>query len=209
MQVYRVAASLARHLSHVCIYGGVPYDKQERALSQGVDLVVGTPGRVIDHLQRGTLSLSSLRHLVLDEADEMLNMGFRDAMEDIMRALPPAPAQVQKLLYSATMPHWVAVVARDYLQPDHVLVDLVGSGQRVNQGAAKVRHLAMRTTWQGRLTALADVVRVYGRVGGKTMFFCNTKQEANEVALSSTISSDCQVPPPPPHGPPDPPGAAW
>jgi len=93
-------------LKAVCIYGGAPYLPQENALRRGVDIVIGTPGRVIDMLDRGCLKLSEVRHVILDEADEMLNIGFADAIDKILAAAPN-PEERQTLLFSATVPPWV------------------------------------------------------------------------------------------------------
>ena len=93
--------------AHICIYGGAMYGPQELALSKGVDVVVGTPGRVIDHLDRGNLALKSLQYLVLDEADEMLDIGFQEDIDKVLEAATaqhPEPATIQKLLWSATLP---------------------------------------------------------------------------------------------------------
>lgn len=95
------------------IYGGADYDPQLRALRKGVQVVVGTPGRVLDHIKRGTLSLESIRCLVLDEADEMLNMGF---LEDVEFVLANTPIEKQIALFSATMPHPIRRIADKYLK---------------------------------------------------------------------------------------------
>ncbi len=95
------------------IYGGADYDPQLRALRKGVHIVVGTPGRVLDHIKRGTLSLDSIRCLVLDEADEMLNMGF---IEDVEFVLANTPGEKQIALFSATMPQPIRRIADQYLK---------------------------------------------------------------------------------------------
>jgi ATP-dependent RNA helicase DeaD len=95
------------------IYGGADYDPQLRALKKGVHVVVGTPGRVLDHIKRGTLSLASIRCLVLDEADEMLNMGF---LEDVEFVLENTPPEKQIALFSATMPQPIRRIADRYLK---------------------------------------------------------------------------------------------
>ena len=100
------------------IYGGQAYPLQLRPLARGVHVVVGTPGRVIDHLERGSLDLSNVRHFVLDEADEMLNMGFVD---DVDKILAKAPAKRQIVLFSATMPHAVQRLAETYMKQPEVV----------------------------------------------------------------------------------------
>ena len=100
------------------IYGGAAMNEQLRRLRAGVDIVVGTPGRILDHLRRGTLDLSSLRWLVLDEADEMLNMGFIDDVDEI---LSYAPDERRIFLFSATMPDRIAGLSRKYMRDIEVL----------------------------------------------------------------------------------------
>jgi ATP-dependent RNA helicase DeaD len=116
IQVAEAFQSYAQHMKgfHVLpIYGGQGYDGQIRALKRGVQVVVGTPGRVMDHMRKGTLKLDSLSHLVLDEADEMLRMGFIDDVEWI---LSQTPEQRQIALFSATMPREIERVANTYLR---------------------------------------------------------------------------------------------
>lgn len=112
------------NLRSVCIYGGAPYRPQEEALRRGVQVVVGTPGRILDHIERGTLKLGGLRFLVLDEADQMLDMGFKDDIQRVCDAMDAGkkggkddkPRQV--LLFSATLPPWVQKVAKQYMRAD-------------------------------------------------------------------------------------------
>jgi ATP-dependent RNA helicase DeaD len=99
-------------LSIVSIYGGQSYDIQLRALKKGADIIVGTPGRVIDHLNRRTLKLREISYLILDEADEMLNMGFIDDIEEIFQQ---TPTEKKVLLFSATMPKPILNVAKKYM----------------------------------------------------------------------------------------------
>ena len=95
----------------LAVYGGQPIGKQTRVLKKGVHVVVGTPGRVIDHIERGNLELIGIESVVLDEADEMLEMGFR---EDIETILAKTPHQRQTLLFSATMPDEITCIAQKY-----------------------------------------------------------------------------------------------
>lgn len=124
-------------------HGGVSYDPQARALRNGVDVLVGTPGRIIDHIERGNLDLSECDVVVLDEADEMLNMGFSDDVEVILEGVGSAnPKKTQCLLFSATTPRWVKEIGRNY-QKDVYEIDATGAedGARV---ANTVRHLAVQ-----------------------------------------------------------------
>ncbi len=116
MQVSEEISSLAAHMHGVSIlpvYGGQSLERQFRALERGVHIVVGTPGRVLDHLQRKTLNLEHLETLVLDEADEMLDMGFR---EDIELVLKSAPEDCRKVCFSATMPRPILDLTKNYLR---------------------------------------------------------------------------------------------
>ncbi len=129
---------LARQVSHVLtalgkdarikvalIYGGRPFGPQEKALADGAQVVVGTPGRLLDHLRRRTLRLEQLRMLVLDEADEMLDQGFAP---DVERILAMTPRSRQTALFSATIPPWVEKIAAKHLSDPEVLVAEVGDG---------------------------------------------------------------------------------
>src|ERR1700682_6515584 len=95
-------------VSTLTIYGGTPYEPQTRALQRGVDIVIATPGRLIDHLDRGNIDLSHIQTAVLDESDEMLRMGFVEPVEQILSTMPK---EKQTLLFSATMPRWVKGIA--------------------------------------------------------------------------------------------------
>jgi ATP-dependent RNA helicase DDX21 len=174
-----------------CIYGGVSYDGQERDLRSGLDVIVGTPGRIIDHLQRGTLRLDNVEFVVLDEADRMLDMGFAEDMETILKRIP-AERKHQTLLFSATFPQWVAKVARQYLSRDHVTVDLIGQKGGMTEANTLIQHLAILCHWKIRSATLADVVKVYGG-NGRTIVFADTKNEATQLATTSSINDMCGV----------------
>lgn len=120
-QVEKEIKESAPKLSTVCVYGGVSYNVQQNALSRGVDVVVGTPGRIIDLINGGSLQLGEVQYLVLDEADQMLAVGFEEDVETILQQLP---AQRQSMLFSATMPSWVKKLSRRYLN-NPLTIDLV------------------------------------------------------------------------------------
>jgi ATP-dependent RNA helicase RhlE len=133
----QVERSFKKYASHTplvvtSIYGGVGMEPQERALRGGVDVIVATPGRLIDHLERGNTSFDDLEVLVLDEADRMLDMGFAPQINRLVAAMPPYR---QTLLFSATMPPEVEILARKYLRRPHV-VEV--SGRR--NAAVTVKH---------------------------------------------------------------------
>lgn len=108
-------------LSTVCVYGGVSITTQQRQLQRGVDVAVGTPGRIIDLIERRSLSLRDVSYLVLDEADQMLAVGFE---EDVERILEQMPEERQSMLFSATMPNWVKKLSKKYLKSP-LTIDLV------------------------------------------------------------------------------------
>lgn len=120
-QVEKEIKESAPYLSTVCVYGGVSYNLQQNAISRGVDVVVGTPGRIIDLINSSSLKLGEVQYLVLDEADQMLAVGFEEDVEVILDQLPQ---ERQSMLFSATMPGWVRKLARKYLN-NPLTIDLV------------------------------------------------------------------------------------
>ncbi len=156
----------------VTLYGGVPYGQQLRALGAGVSVVVGTPGRVLDHLDRGTLDLSAIELLVLDEADEMLRMGFID---DVERVLAATPAERQVALFSASMPEPIRHIATKYLRNPAEI--------QVEQQALSTHHITQR--WllvpdAHKPDALARVLAAEPH--GATLIFSRTRAGAAEAA---------------------------
>src|SRR5258708_2083762 len=139
-----------RELVTLPIYGGAPYDRQLRALRRGVQPVVGTPGRLLDHLNRGTLHLSAVRTVVLDEADETLNMGFIEDIEAILAALPKAR---QTELFSATIPPRIARRAAQYLHEPQPIA--VAAREAV---PPRVRQLYYEVPWMGKSEALEPIL---------------------------------------------------
>lgn len=142
IQVSEAFQAYARHIPgfHVMpIYGGQAYGQQISALKRGVHVVVGTPGRVLDHLDKGTLKLTGIKTLILDEADEMLRMGFIEDIETIMEA---APQECQKTMFSATMPAPIAKIARKYLQdPEEVkIASKTSTVERIDQQFLMLRN---------------------------------------------------------------------
>ncbi|AZI42232.1 DEAD/DEAH box helicase [Deinococcus psychrotolerans] len=162
------------NLEVLTIYGGAAYGPQEKALSRGVDIVVGTPGRIIDHIERRNLMLDAVQFVVLDEADEMLSVGFADAIEEILKATPP---ERQTMLFSATLTRDILRIAKQY-QNDPVTVDLVGEGK--SQAAVSVEHLKIRVG-RTRTRLLADLLTVYNPE--RAIIFTRTKREVDELAM--------------------------
>lgn len=156
------------------IYGGQPIGRQLRALDSGVDVVVATPGRALDHIARGTLRLGGLTTVVLDEADEMLDMGFA---EDIEAILEHAPAQRQTVLFSATMPSRIDGMARQHLS-DPVRIE-IGREQPVAGEAPRVRQSAYIVTRAHKPAALGRVLDVESPTAA--IVFCRSREEVDRL----------------------------
>ncbi|KAG6391926.1 hypothetical protein SASPL_149690 [Salvia splendens] len=166
-----------------CLYGGSPYQPQQIQLKRGVDIVVGTPGRIKDHIDRGTIDLSALKFRVLDEADEMLRMGFVEDVELILGKVEDA-TRVQTLLFSATLPEWVkhysgCQIAAKFLKRDKKTTDLVGNEKM--KASTNVRHIVLPCSSSARSQIIPDVIRCYSS-GGRTIIFTETKDSASTLA---------------------------
>ncbi len=108
------------------VYGGVPIMDQVWELKNGVDIIVGTTGRVLDHIERGNINFSGIKTMFLDEADQMLKLGFKEDVEHIMKTIKAKVGKnVQICLFSATIPRWVKMVAEENLKPNFQTIDLV------------------------------------------------------------------------------------
>jgi ATP-dependent RNA helicase DeaD len=162
------------------IYGGASMSAQVRALKRGVDVVIATPGRALDHLRRETLHLGALRVVVLDEADEMLDMGFADDLDAILAA---TPADKQTALFSATVPPRIAAIARTHLH-DPATIRLDGAAPRAG-AVAKVRQVAYVVARPQKLAALGRVLDIEHPVSA--IVFCRTRTEVDE--LSETLTA--------------------
>ncbi|ACA11248.1 DEAD/DEAH box helicase [Xylella fastidiosa subsp. multiplex] len=154
------------------VYGGQSYGQQLAALKRGVHVIVGTPGRVIDHLERGTLDLSELKTLVLDEADEMLRMGFIEDVEEVLRKLP---ASRQVALFSATMPPQIRRIAQTYLQ-DPIEVTIATK----TTTAANIRQRYWWVSGLHKLDALTRILEV--ETFDAMIIFVRTKAATEELA---------------------------
>ncbi|XP_039000185.1 DEAD-box ATP-dependent RNA helicase 7-like [Hibiscus syriacus] len=165
-------------LTSGCLYGGAPYHTQEMKLKRGVDIVVGTPGRIKDHIERGNIHLGSLKFRVLDEADEMLRMGFVDDVELILGKVEDA-SKVQTLLFSATLPDWVKGIATRFLKTSKKTVDLVGNEKM--KASTSVRHIVLPCSKSARSQLIPDIIRCYSS-GGRTIIFTETKDSASEFS---------------------------
>jgi superfamily II DNA/RNA helicase len=169
-----LSADGGRKLSVISIYGGRPYESQIESLQTGADVVVGTPGRLLDLAQQGHLRLGGLSVLVLDEADEMLDLGF---LPDIERILRQIPAQRQAMLFSATMPDPIITLARTFMtQPTHIRAEGV-------QGSAthdSTEQFVYRAHALDKVEMVSRILQAEGR--GATMIFSRTKRTAQKVA---------------------------
>ncbi|MDE1206540.1 DEAD/DEAH box helicase [Tenacibaculum larymnensis] len=160
------------NLKVATVYGGANIEEQIRKLKKGVQIVVGTPGRTVDLIKRRALKLGNVQWLVLDEADEMLNMGFKDELDQVLEATPNTK---QTLLFSATFPREVEDIAKNYMtNPVEVT-----SGQK-NQGSDNVSHEYYLVNEKTRYPALKRVADLNPDIYG--IVFCRTRRETQEVA---------------------------
>ncbi|XP_012569965.1 DEAD-box ATP-dependent RNA helicase 3A, chloroplastic isoform X2 [Cicer arietinum] len=180
-QVEKEIKESAPYLNTICVYGGVSYDIQKNALSRGVDVVVGTPGRIIDLVNGNSLKLSQIQYFVLDEADQMLAVGFEEDVEVILERIP---TQRQIMLFSATMPGWVKKLSRKHLN-NPLTIDLVGDKEE--KLADRIKLYAVSATATSKRRILFGLISVYAK-GGKTIVFTRTKRDADEISLSLTSS---------------------
>ena len=162
------------NLRVTAIYGGRPMEPQIAELKKGVDIVVGTPGRLLDLHRQKALDLSEVKHLVLDEADEMLDLGF---MPDVEKIFNLTSSRSQTMLFSATMPGDVVTLARKFLnQPTHIRAEVEDSGAVVS----RIKQFVYRAHALDKPEMLAKILQADGR--GPTMVFCRTKRACQQIA---------------------------
>lgn len=177
IQVAEEVTTLARHkrgISVVPVYGGQPIERQVRALRRGAQVIVGTPGRVMDHLDRGTMDINTVKMVVLDEADEMLDMGFRDDIEFILGKMEQ---EVQTVFFSATMPRAILDMAQRYLKEPEFL--------KVTQKlltVPSIEQIYFEVRPFQKLESLCRVLDVYNPK--LTIVFCSTKVGVDELATN-------------------------
>lgn len=160
-----------RNVKTLAIYGGASYNIQFKGLKEGADVIVGTPGRIQDHLERGTLSLDSIRFCVLDEADEMLNMGFIDDIENILSQMPE---DRQMLCFSATMPEPIRRLAETFMK-DYELVKV----QTEDMTSTLTRQIYYEVLEEDKFEALCRTIDMAPDFYG--IVFCKTKLQCDEV----------------------------
>lgn len=159
-------------LKAITVYGGANIDEQIRNLKKGVHIVVGTPGRTVDLIKRNVLKLNHIKWVVLDEADEMLNMGFKDELDQILAV---TPKEKQTLLFSATFPKEVEAIAKNYMNnPTEI-----SAGEK-NKGADQVSHQYYVVSERNRYAALKRIADVNPDIYG--IVFCRTRRETQEIA---------------------------
>ncbi len=156
----------------LAVYGGANIEPQIRALRHGVDIIVATPGRLIDLINRGAADLSTIRYVALDEADEMLSMGFQEDMDTILESVPE---DHRTLLFSATMSKEIERIAQNYLHE----AEQIQVGSR-NEGAENVNHIYYMVHAKDKYLALKRVVDYYPKI--YAIIFCRTRMETQEVA---------------------------
>lgn len=174
IQVAEEVAKLAifkKGVQAVPVFGGQSYDRQLRALAAGVQIVIGTPGRVMDHMDRGTLRLDALKLMVLDEADRMLDMGFRDDIEQILSGTPETR---QLLFFSATMPSAIKnLITRNAKDPEWIRIESQA------QNAPQVDQVYMEVDRRSKLEALTRLIDVHDFRYG--IVFCSTKLMVDDL----------------------------
>lgn len=154
------------------VYGGSSIDSQIKTLKRGVQIIVATPGRLIDLINRKTVNLENIKYVVLDEADEMLNMGFTESIDEILSKVPQNRSM---LLFSATMPKEIAKITRKYMEePKEITIG------RKNEGSENVKHVYYMVHARDKYLALKRIADFYPNVYG--IIFCRTRRETQEIA---------------------------
>ncbi|XP_074370582.1 DEAD-box ATP-dependent RNA helicase 53, mitochondrial-like [Apium graveolens] len=185
-QVNKEFCDSAPNLETLCCYGGVPISTQMQKLYRGIDIVVGTPGRVIDLIKRRVLDLSEVQFVVLDEADQMLNVGFAEDVETILENLPQ---QHQTMMFSATMPSWIVKLSQKFLN-NPLTIDLVGdSDQKLAEG---ITLYSIVSDMHERPAIIGPLVTEHAK-GGKCIVFTQTKRDADRLAYSMQRNFPCEA----------------
>ncbi|CAK9111982.1 unnamed protein product [Durusdinium trenchii] len=168
-----------------CFYGGTPFGSQCEDLRNGVHVLVCTPGRLLDHVRRQSADLSACKTLVLDEADEMLSMGFQEDIEAVMDELPKEGCQ--KLLFSATLPKWVNAIVEKHLKSP-VWID-VAQDPDGNKTSNLITHQCVACPISMRGDCIGDLCKIHAGAFGKTIVFVNTKKDCDELAGNEKLKA--------------------
>jgi ATP-dependent RNA helicase DeaD len=172
------------NITNVCVYGGQPIEKQLRQFRDPVDILIGTPGRILDHLQRGTLDLAKVGYVILDEADRMLDMGFID---DVVQILDNTHSSHQTALFSATMPKEIENIAHEYMK-DHKVVKVSEDKPTID----KIKQYFIQVTPRNRLGYLLSIITEHKPK--LAVVFVRTKMSAKRLAdilNMNNVDSDC------------------
>uniref|UniRef100_A0A671Y527 RNA helicase n=1 Tax=Sparus aurata TaxID=8175 RepID=A0A671Y527_SPAAU len=190
IQVAKDFKDVSKRVSIACFYGGSSYMPQIEAIRNGIDVLVGTPGRIKDHLQNNKLDLSKVKHVVLDEVDQMLDMGFAEQVEEILGSSyhKDSDSNPQTLLFSATCPPWVYEVAKKYMSWNNENASVLTPWLPSHCLCLSAVYLFLFP----RIAVLADVIQVYSGSHGKTIVFCETKKDVNELSLNSSLKQSAQ-----------------
>ncbi len=181
------------------LYGGTDIHAQINSLKNGAEVVIGTPGRIIDLLERKVLYTRKLKHLVLDETDQMLNFGFQEDIEKILRKIKEEfdehkklVQKIQFLLFSATIPTWVEKISSKFMKQNFVYIDMIKNSEV--KTSKTVEHLAILLgSKEDKIPAIGDMVLYYGGAHSRTIIFTDKKEEANQVMLNGQIKVESQV----------------
>ncbi|MFJ5760687.1 DEAD/DEAH box helicase [Neobacillus sp. NPDC093182] len=162
-----------KRIKAMAVYGKEPFSKQKEELKQKTHVVVGTPGRTIDHIERGTLELDKIKYLIIDEADEMLNMGFIDEVEAIIKELPENRVT---MVFSATLPKDVENLCHRYMK-DPIHIEIAATGVTTNT----IEHAVIEVKEEDKISLLKDVTVVENP--DSCMIFCRTKENVENVYM--------------------------
>ncbi|KAL6329050.1 hypothetical protein AAG906_007340 [Vitis piasezkii] len=185
-QVEKEFYESAPNLDTLCVYGGTPISRQMNSLDHGVDVVVGTPGRIIDLIKRGALNLSEVQFVVLDEADQMLAVGFEEDVEMILEKLPQ---NRQSMMFSATMPSWIRKLTQKYLK-NPLTIDLVGdSDQKLAEG---ISLYSIASEMYEKASIVGPLITEHAK-GGKCIVFTQTKRDADRLAYAMARNFRCEA----------------
>ena len=196
IQVGRVFSSLICEdikFKVALIYGGVSIEEQISKLRGGIDIIVGTPGRINDMIDRGEIMLKNIKTVVLDEADMMLSMGFEEQIQEIFDKIYEGVPEIQVCFFSATIDKWVHEVVNKITKnnKNQVFIDLVKNLE--GKTPKTVQHLAVKCLKSDRITTIADLILCHGGKNKATIVFVNTKRECNELMISDKIKQEVQI----------------
>ncbi|HHX62162.1 MAG TPA: DEAD/DEAH box helicase [Epulopiscium sp.] len=160
-----------KRLKTIALYGKFPFIRQQKELKQKMHVIVGTPGRVLDHIERGTLDLSAVQYVVIDEADEMLSMGFIEAVESIIRVTPKSR---KTMLFSATLPEDIKRLADQYMK-NPTYIEIKGTGLTTEN----IQHVRYETTEKNKMELLEDITIIENP--DTCIIFCNTREKVDQI----------------------------